>query len=695
MIELFFDNRYAYLFILLIILIAAGITWAFYFFRFNSFELNRRQKTTLSVLRFSVLFIIGVLLLNPVIKTITKKLIKPVIVIANDNSASIALATDTVLLNQYNNNLAQLSQKLAQKYKVINLLFADTVFESDKPLYNRLSTNFVNLFNQFNLQYFGQNIGALIIGTDGIYNSGTSPLQLAGNYKFPVYTIALGDTLQKTDISIKNVDYNKTVYAGVRFPVIVSVKAFNLAGKQAKVELFKGTKLIDTKNLNIDKTNFFDKVPFMVLADTTGLYDYNINVTQFIDETNIVNNKKTFIVNVKNEKLKILILKHGPHPDISAINQALENHPAFITETKNIDSINNNISGYALIILHQLPSAKYNAAVVLKKALSLQIPMWFIIGQNTSVNALNQLNIGLWLAHKNQSYDEVTGNYNQKFALFTTFADNLLLNSFQPMVVPYGDYGYPPAANVLLYQKLGDIETQKPLWFFTQTANNKYGFLCGEGLWRWRLSEYSTTNNFLVTNDLITKTVQYLALKTQRQRFVIETPDVINTGNAVKIIAKLFNAANQPVNTPEVLFKLTDKQNNEYKYSFIADGDFYSLNLGSLQPGKYNFEANTQLGNDKFEKKGVLIVEQSFIENYSLVANHRLLYQLAKQQNGIMVYQNQINNIYQHIINNNHIKTVSSAEKTFYGLINSKLIFVILLLLLIAEWFLRKLWGLV
>ena len=39
----------------------------------------------------------------------------------------------------------------------------------------------------------------------------------------------------------------------------------------------------------------------------------------------------------------------------------------------------------------------------------------------------------------------------------------------------------------------------------------------GEGLWKWRMQEYKVFSDHSITNELIIKTVQYLALKNKNE----------------------------------------------------------------------------------------------------------------------------------------------------------------------------------
>ena len=78
-------------------------------------------------------------------------------------------------------------------------------------------TNFNLLFDNIDKRYSNRNIGSLVIATDGLYNDGINPYYLATDVSYPIFTIALGDTNIKKDISVEKIYHNDVVFSGDRF----------------------------------------------------------------------------------------------------------------------------------------------------------------------------------------------------------------------------------------------------------------------------------------------------------------------------------------------------------------------------------------------------------------------------------------------------------------------------------------------
>ena len=53
--------------------------------------------------------------------------------------------------------------------------------------------------------YSNQNVGAVILASDGIYNEGSNPLYANFELNAPIHVIALGDTVPSRDVILKRV----------------------------------------------------------------------------------------------------------------------------------------------------------------------------------------------------------------------------------------------------------------------------------------------------------------------------------------------------------------------------------------------------------------------------------------------------------------------------------------------------------
>jgi hypothetical protein len=680
---------------LLIVSIAAALVYFLYYKNLQSNELSKTKILVLTLIRFIALIFIGFLLLSPLIKVISRETKKPIIVFAQDNSVSMLLSKDSSFIrDSFPQLLNSIKSRFSENYEVVTLQFGDSI-RTNSASFTDKETNFETLFNEFNTTYFNQNIGALIIASDGLYNKGTQPIYAAQQLSFPIYTIPFGDTLENIDLSVSKIEYNSVVYKGSNFPVKVGVAANLMKGQDAIIEISNKGKVIATQKLTISSNNFYKNILFYLNADSAGVFSYNIQSKSPVTETNIYNNSKTIYIEVEDAKRKVLLLQNGYHPDVAVFKRILDRNPAFEIEIKTITDFKGSIDEYALIILHQLPSDRNNLQNIWPQIQKAEIPLLFVLGNETSVALLNGLNLQFKLNQKNKLNDDVLPHLNQEFNLFNHAIENHLLHTFSPLNVPFGEYTMFLNNQILMYQKMGQIETQKPLWAFTEAGNQKLGYIMGEGLWKWNLNEFKAFRDHSITDELVIKTIQYLALKQRMNPFIIEYSKTYAENQEVVLHAKFLNASNEFVKGATINFTLIDEKGNTYLHTFKESVDDYVLNLGMMGVGNYNFEASTLSINKTLKYSGIFIVKENLIEQSNLIADHNMLYKLALNSKGLQVEKNNINELISHIENNSEIATVEYTQKTFKDLIHLKILLIILILLFATEWFLRKMWGVV
>src|SRR5690606_7205189 len=116
-------------------------------------------------------------------------------------------------LTAYKSQLTKLEKDLKNEYDTELLHFGTNISSAkEAPDFKEQQTDISQVFDYITNQYSNRNIGAVIIASDGIINKGNAGSQQASVLKFPVYTIALGDTIAKKDLFVRNINYNRITY---------------------------------------------------------------------------------------------------------------------------------------------------------------------------------------------------------------------------------------------------------------------------------------------------------------------------------------------------------------------------------------------------------------------------------------------------------------------------------------------------
>ncbi len=672
---------------LLIAVLYAGLLYV----KANKPELALWVKRLAFFIRCTAVFLLLFLLLNPLIQTKQKEKEKPVLIVGLDNSESMRLCKDsTFYAKEFQKKMKQSIESLRNRYRVDTYLIGDSIQKGMDMDFSHKQTNLASFFDMVQSSYINKNVGALVLISDGIYNAGRNPLYAANAIKYPVYTMALGDTNVRKDILITKVNHNKSVYKDNFFPVEILVKAHKLMHQQALLRIKKSDEVVFEKQLRVTNNDYSEWVRLHLKAGETGLHAYTIRITPVEGEFTHANNTAQFFIEVVDKKEKVVILYHAPHPDVSAISQSIAQNETYEVETYLIDKFNKAIDDYNVVVLHQLPSKNNPAKSLLDDIQKLHMPVFYVLGKNTHFPWLNSLQIGLQIIPQREMYNDVYAVYNPNFTVFNLSSPSQLhLTDLPPVQVPYGNYQTANSAQILLYQKIGNITTSYPLLLYNQQLDKKTAVFAGDGLWRWRNYNYLFANNHDVFDEIISNTMQYLAIKEDKGFFRVESKNVYKENDNVVFDAELFNKNYELINDPEVSMLIADKE-NKYSYVFSRHLTSYHLDAGRFPPGDYHWKAWVKHGGETYEKTGRFSVNKIQIESIDLLANHQLLAGISANSQAAMFYPNQWEELEAAIKNNPEIKTRVYYNKKHTSLLNIYLLCLGIILLLGTEWVLRK-----
>jgi hypothetical protein len=218
-------------YVVLIFILSLGLSYLLYA---KQKAWSKSVNRILFVLRASLLFAILLLLLDPIVKRVSRYFEKPILVLLYDQSESVALGLDSLARNELRNRTDALEAKLSKGgYELaIQSLEGSPV---NKDLFSETTTDIQRSLREISSQYEGKNVAGVVLISDGIYNQGISPLHRSFN--FPIYTVGVGDTTVRQDILIKSVSYNKIAYQGNKFPIRVELHAKGMKHFNAQVRL--------------------------------------------------------------------------------------------------------------------------------------------------------------------------------------------------------------------------------------------------------------------------------------------------------------------------------------------------------------------------------------------------------------------------------------------------------------------------
>ncbi|MBX2964676.1 MAG: hypothetical protein KF845_00925 [Cyclobacteriaceae bacterium] len=677
-------------FMLLCLVAGVGYAWLLYTSKHPwGIGLNR----ALFVVRAVTVFLLTFFLLGPIIRHAQNTYEKPVFVLLQDNSLSVKESTDSVVRNQLEDKVHHLQSALADKgYEAVVMNLSGDGFDK---AFEAPATNVHEALRAITNRYEGRNVAGTLFVSDGIYNTGLSPAY--GNYAFPVYTVGVGDTTPRADLMIKNLVYNKVAYQGNRFPLRVEVAVKGFPSEEVEVSLRFKNSVIDrqTRRTTGDGLLVFD---FQPEATEQGIQRWDIQVETKPQEQNVKNNRASVFIEVVEGKKKILVVAAAPHPDIKALRSVIDLNSNFefllhIPGLEETTSENLKPENIDLAIFHQSPDQRGRTRELFQRFARSRTSLFMIVGSSTDLNPVAQQQLPLLFEQPPRQFDEVTPAVNPAFLNFTLSAEvNTAVAGYPPVQVHFGKLLMSPSAIPVLFQRVGNLTTEKPL-LYVLNDDRKTAIMLGEGMWRWRLHEFSRTEKTEAFDELIGKLVQFLSTTDDKRKFrSYTTQQQFADTEPVVFESQVYNDIYEPVYGNTISLELTDEQGKRTQYSYIINPGNSRYAITGLREGVYRYRAATTLDSKTEEIRGQFLVYEQQIELQNLTADFDLLRKMAQISGGSFYTLAQWERAQQEL-SRTEARSVIRSEERYDSLINLKWIFFALLLLIGAEWFLRKYFG--
>lgn len=672
-------------FILLCVGLGIGYAWFLYS---GQHPWGKTTNRILFFVRALVVGLVAFLLIGPILKLTTNELEKPSLVFIVDNSASVTEALGKEKQQKILEEVTARSKEIGEgNYNVVvrNLATTDPANASD--LHGALRS--------VTTDFEGKNLAGIVLVSDGVYNSGPSPLYTT--LRIPVYTVGIGDTTQRIDLSVKNVAFNKIAYQGNRFPVRAEILVRGTTNQDLKVTVSMGGKVVASENRNSGSKSLLD-FNFLIDAKEKGIQRLDVAVEPIRQEVNTRNNRTSIYVEVVEGKKRILVVAPGPHPDIKALRASIEKNSNYevylhIPGVKEETPEHLQPEKVDLAVFSQLLDVDGRTLPLFQKFFNSKTGLFLMVGAKTNLRLFPAMGLPVTYESMGQK-DEVTPSFNNEFHDFT-FGEQVAgrFSRYPPLTVPFGKFTYPSEAAVLLYQRIGSVTTNRPLLLSWNGSSNRVAMLLGEGIWKWRLNEYAESERTEAFDEVFSKLIQYLSTAEDKRRFrSFPIQNEFTDSEPVTFESQLYNDLYEPIYGNTVQIELRDESGLVTPYTYVTSPSSSRYRIGGLKEGIYRYTASTTLNGSKEQVSGEFLVRAQNLESQNLVADFVLLRKLADQSGGRFYFESELSKL-SGDLNTLQAKTLIHSEDSFHPMINLKAVFFLLLFLLSLEWFTRKLFG--
>lgn len=670
----FLQLEYSGWWVLLIVLLAAGLSYFLY--SQKNVPWNHTKNWLLASTRFLAILAILLLLLSPSVRHVTNTVEKPVIGIALDNSESIIQRNDSV------ENILKGISKLKENFEDNDLEVSVVTF-TDSLDFNAPSTSLSELVDRTKNKLEDKNFVAILLATDGIYNRGSSPLYK--NYITPVFSLGLGDTIPPKDISISRTLYNKVTYKGNETPIRLELRQKGYDNQQVSVQLIEGENLIAEEKVRLRNT--IDEVEFIIRSNEEGLRHLVARISSMEGESTLENNQSNVFMEVIDGRQRVLFVANSPHPDIKAIRGTLEATGNYETDV------------YIPEIQDEKPNDIYDV-VVFHGAFTSGIQftpkenpgLWYILSNESSIASANKNLPYINIERRGSQPDKVVGSFNQNFSKFK-IEDASAFEEYPPIEVPFGNYSLNGPVEVLMYQQLGSVKTQKPLMAVYDDGSQKSAVLLGQNIWKWKLQEAAINENTIQFENLITKTIQFLSVKNDKKQFRFNVREnSFSDSEPALFDVEVYNDIYERIYGNNIQITLTSESDQIQNYNFTDSEYNPTFRSPVLAPGIYTYQAQVKVGDKILTDQGEFSIQDINPEFLNLTADHQLLKNLSNKTGGSYAHFNELDRLIDEI-NKREFKSVIKSEEELVPLYRAWWWYLIIFILFSSEWFLRKYWG--
>lgn len=668
------------LFVILAAIVALGLVLYQYYYKSKK---RGKLNVLLSFLRFIGLFGLFILLINPKFSKNEYALEKANFIVLTDNSSSVADSKRSIVntLDEINTSTA-----LSEKFTIRHYNFGGTIRQTDSLSFLEKNTNLSKALKSLDEVYANTN-SAIVILSDGNTTIGDDYVFSSENSKFPMYPIAIGDTTQYEDIRIDQVNSNKYAFLKNKYPLEVYVSYDGNREVNSRVTITINGKNIYRENIKLSSTNNSKIIKTLVSANTTGVKNVKISLADLPNEQNTQNNSRNTVVEVLDEKTKIVIISSVMHPDIGALRKSIESNEQRSLSIKKPTVNLKNLDDVDVFILYQPNPSFVPVYNFLEKK---KASVFTIGGTKTNWNSINKA-LRKYNIEEGYPNQEVFGISNPSFTKFDI--SDFSMEDFPPLASNAGPIVVPSEGETLIQMKIQGKTMQSPLLYAMEIGEYKEIVLFGENIWKWRMQSFRNNENFNNFDDFIGKLMLYLASNKGKNRLDIDYESVYEGSNNAKIKASYFDEAFVFDSNASLLVKLKNSESGTTEeIPMLLKNSFYEADLTDISPGQYTFTVTIE--NENRSQSGSFTILDFDVEKQFSSTNDKKLGQLASATNGKLYFPNQTESLVQNLLNDKQFVPTQKATKNIVSLIDFLVLLAIIIVALAAEWFIRKYNGL-
>ena len=321
----------------LVVLIGVAALVAYWAYARPVVPLSFPQRASLSGLRLVALLLLLLFLLRPVATepARTRDAVVPVLV---DTSRSMRLAdVDNQRRIDRAVSLArdEIVPGFSQDFEVETLTFGDGLAPTDltglEPVAPR--TDLIGALEAVAARYQGRTVAGIVVISDGGDTSGRGAASVVADTLPPVYTVGVGAARPQVDLEVADLTVGE---AGVTESVVdlsVSVVSHGRGQRPIEVRVLEDGRLLQVERVVPPGDASPARTVFQVSPNTKGATVYTVEIPAGNDERVVENNRRSVLVQPPGRPRRVLIVEGAPGYEHSFLKRVLIADPGVVADS--------------------------------------------------------------------------------------------------------------------------------------------------------------------------------------------------------------------------------------------------------------------------------------------------------------------------------------------------------------------------
>lgn len=554
----------------------------------------------------------------------------------------------------------------------------------------------------------------ILLLSDGRATEGENLPDMAASLGLPVYAVAVGDSSHNNDISLDDVQFNEVVYAGRKTEIKAVISQQGAIDSRMQITLSEGDRTLTQKTEDPPGDGKTSEPELTFTPDRPGRVFLNLEVAAG-EETNDLNNRRTFAVRVLKSKLNILLYSSSLNEEYAFLNRYLRSRDDYEV-TCVIDAPGGDRIG------ERFPNTQ-------EKLNSFDL----VIMIDPNLNRLNSHHDRL-LSYMTDRGGAIMILMGEQYALSAPSSrlesiSPLAVASLQRQPIQYGKFQIGPDARMMFHPvvklaetreeivsawanqppftqylpvdslrsgavPLGYIETgqtKKSVIAFRRYGGGKVLAFAVSPLWHWAFYPVGVGGNANVYREFVSSTIRWLTISDESDRISFKPlKEVFQSGEEVSFEGSIHDEGFRPIEGGTGDLTIVSAGNDTTVARILpvsGNAGKYGAGVEVLAPGKYAYHAEINADSVKLgEFDGEFAVDDIDRETAFSDVDWTYLSQTASNSGGIFVSYRNV----QPLIDGLDMEVTEVEETHDIRLWDHIILLSIIVFTLLLEWFIRK-----